>query len=69
MNTGTNLNRAIMITLCEPSYDPELYKQALKRVHRLEQREKISVYVLFSDTTLRNMSSFKVDAFKTVDAT
>ncbi len=59
MNTGTNLNRAIMITLYEPAYDPELYKQALKRVHRLEQKEKISVYVSFSDTTIEKYVEFQ----------
>jgi hypothetical protein len=59
MNTGMNLNRATVITLCEPVYDPKLYKQVLKRVHRLEQEEKMFVYVLFSDTTIEKYVWFR----------
>jgi len=59
MNTGMNLNRATVITLCEPVYDPKLYKQVLKRVHRLEQEEKMFVYVLFSDTIIEKYVWFR----------
>lgn len=52
MNIDLNLTRAIMIILCELIYDLKLYKQALKRAHRLDQKEKTFVYVLFSDTTI-----------------
>ncbi len=59
MNIETNLNCMIMITLCKLAYNFELYKQALKRVHHLEQKEKIFVYVLFFNTTIEKYVEFQ----------
>jgi len=59
MNIKMNLNCMIMITLCKLTYDLELYKQTLKRVHHLEQKEKIFVYVLFFNMTIEKYVEFQ----------
>jgi len=47
MNTELNLIQTIMIILCKLIYNFKLYKQTSKRVHCLDQKEKIFLYVLF----------------------
>lgn len=77
MGTGLNLTRATVVILCEPIYDPKLYKQAPKRAHRLGQKEEVFVYLLLSNTTIEkyvddrreSRSGFGADAFKTANAT
>lgn len=77
MGTGLNLTRATVVILCEPIYDPKLYKQAPKRAHRLGQKEEVFLYVLLSNTTIEkyvderrvSRSGFGADAFKTANAT
>ncbi len=76
MNTELNLTWAIMIILCKLIYDLKLYKQTSKRAHCLDQKEKIFLYTLFSDMSIKKYvnerwvtwSDFKIDAFKIVDA-
>ena len=65
-----------MIILCKLIYDLKLYKQTSKRAHCLDQKEKIFLYTLFSDMSIKKYvnerwvtwSDFKIDAFKIVDA-
>lgn len=52
MNTELNLTQAIMIILCKLIYNFKLYKQTFKRTHCFNQKEKIFLYVLFSDTSI-----------------
>jgi len=76
MNTELNLTQAIMIILCKLIYDLKLYKQTFKKAYYLDQKEKIFLYVLFSDTSIEKYvnerrvtrSDFKIDAFKIIDA-
>ena len=76
MGVGLNLTRATVVILCEPIYDPAMYKQAPKRAHRLGQKEEVFAYILFSNTRIEeyvdgqrvSKSGFGVEAFKTVGA-
>lgn len=76
MNTELNLTQATVIILCKLIYDLKLYKQTSKRTHCLDQKEKIFLYVLFSDTSIEKYvnerrvtrSDFEIDAFKIVNA-
>lgn len=68
---GINLQRATVVILCEPLYNPKLLKQIPKRAHRLGQKEDVDFYILIADimiegvvrTKCKAKSGFTADAF------
>ena len=55
MNTGTNLQRATVIILFEPVYDPKMKTQIPKRIHRQSNSLEISYYTLSSKQLLKSL--------------
>lgn len=77
MGIGLDLTQVTVVILCEPVYDPNLYKQIPKRAHRLRQKEETHYHVLHTDTEIKwrvndkrlSCSGFGADAFRTADLT
>ena len=55
MGTGTNLQRATVVILCEPIYDPKLMSQVPKRAHRQGNSDEVWFYRVTSKTMIENM--------------
>ena len=59
MGTGTNLQRATVVILCEPVYDPKIKAQVPKRAHRQGNSCEVWYYILTSKTVIENLVETK----------
>lgn len=59
MGTGTNLQRARVVIICDPVYDPKVKAQVPKRAHRQGNPNELWYYVLTSETMIENLMEKK----------
>ena len=59
MGTGTNLQRATVVILCEPVYDPKVKAQVPKRAHRQGNLQEVWYYQLTSQTKIEQLVETK----------
>ena len=72
LGTGGNLQRATVVILCEPVYDPKVSRQVPKRAHRQGNYNPVHYYLLSSCTSIEALvqdkearkAGFTADAFE-----